>query len=199
MSVFYLENEELKGVLIDKGVLQEVNRSFFHPLGMALTIKYYEETDIAEIFLQTTNDDEGFIFTEIDSDKQRVFREFANDKYDRRQDEVGFIIQTHNIDSYIKKEDKKFDFKTERLKFILDLLQSFFQSIHFKFLKHSNDFDYSYTFPEIDVLKTELQCSYEDENWESVAAYSFLLNFHSKLEKEIEKLADKERNIKNGK
>jgi len=48
----------------DKGYLQEANRRFFHPLGLALSVRLDEKDDkVKEIFVMEVLDDpEGFCF-----------------------------------------------------------------------------------------------------------------------------------------
>ena len=93
----YLEKENLRSVLQDKGILQEANRTFFHPLGLALTIIYFEQTERTELKLQYTEHEEGFVFDSLDKIKRDIFRDFANDKYEKRQDYLGFLIQIQDM------------------------------------------------------------------------------------------------------
>lgn len=58
---------------VDKGYLQEVNRKFFHPLGLALRIEIddngqYKLGDI----LDSRDDAEGFLFNIIERDKEEI-------------------------------------------------------------------------------------------------------------------------------
>ena len=76
------------------GFLQEVNRQFLHPLGMALEITIDDNGDekISGIW-DHRDDPEGIIFVEVDQDKIKRVAEFAEKKAEARKAEVGFIIQ----------------------------------------------------------------------------------------------------------
>jgi len=68
------------------GYLQEVNRLFFHPLGLALEIVIDDHGERLGGIWDSREDDEGFYFGKdmIDKDKSRfVLREFEKRKYAR--------------------------------------------------------------------------------------------------------------------
>lgn len=75
-EVKYIDAKEFR----EKGYLQEVNRRFFHPLGLALEIRL--ESDGTESFgavWDYRNDDEGIYYDIANSDKERKER-FNNNK-----------------------------------------------------------------------------------------------------------------------
>lgn len=58
---------------IDEGYLQEVNRQFFHPLGLALSINLDDDGNpigFGEVW-DYRDDPEGIIFGSLDNDKTR--------------------------------------------------------------------------------------------------------------------------------
>lgn len=61
----------------DEGFLQEANRLFFHPHGLALAVEYDEDTEqvtgIAGVW-DYRDDPEGMIFGSVDADKVRHVR-----------------------------------------------------------------------------------------------------------------------------
>lgn len=87
---------------MDGGYLQEVNREFFHPLGLAISV-ICEENDDGELeavelggIVDMRSDPEGMVFAEgeIDDDLvKKVDEEFA-EKAENRMDKYGFIIQS---------------------------------------------------------------------------------------------------------
>jgi len=78
----------------EKGYLQELNRQFLHPLGMAL----YTSTDnngnesFGGVF-DSRDDAEGFILSEVDSDKVKNVEEEQEEKRKSRVKELGYFIQ----------------------------------------------------------------------------------------------------------
>ena len=76
-----LKGEELKEELSDNGLLQEVNRRYFHPLGLALGY--------------TVDDDpEGMIFAEPPSAELRDRVKFRrNWRFAGRRQSLGYDIQ----------------------------------------------------------------------------------------------------------
>jgi hypothetical protein len=86
---------------IEKGYLQEVNRNFFHPLGLALTLIFErDEKEPSSFFIWDCRDDpEGFLFDDSVS-KQKAFREKAEfiekekDAWvEKRSNKLGYFIQ----------------------------------------------------------------------------------------------------------
>lgn len=89
-DIKYMEIEEF----IDEGYLQEVNRRFLHPLGLALeaslpdgTLKVWDYRD----------DPEGIAFKNIDSDvmlrKARHVWSLWKGRQKPREDSLGYMIQ----------------------------------------------------------------------------------------------------------
>jgi len=84
----------------EKGFLQEANRMFFHPLGLALEIEISDDgTESLGGVWDYRHDPEGMLFSEdaISSDdannkKRNVDRERANHS-ENRVNSFGFIIQ----------------------------------------------------------------------------------------------------------
>jgi len=83
---------------VEGGYLQELNREFLHPLGLAMSVIIEEDDDGNVEFggiVDSRDDPEGIVFAEdmIDKDKvDKVSEEFA-EKAENRMDKYGFIIQ----------------------------------------------------------------------------------------------------------
>lgn len=81
------------------GYLQELNRQFLHPLGMALEIKIHE--DGSETFGEIwdyRHDESGILFADgvLDADaigKAEAFDEFQTKQLQGRKNALGYIIQ----------------------------------------------------------------------------------------------------------
>lgn len=79
------------------GLLQEVNRSFFHPLGLALSVEIDEDGNERLQGLWDGRDDpEGWLYVKeygYDAEKVRIAHEFMWEKYAQRLESLGFVIQ----------------------------------------------------------------------------------------------------------
>lgn len=83
--------------LRDTGLLQEVNRQWFHPLGLALSVVIGSETTKLEII--DGEDPEGFIFGEgvMEPEKAARFEAFRRERHAPRLAALGFIQQASAI------------------------------------------------------------------------------------------------------
>jgi len=79
--------------LQELGLLYEVNRTFFHPLGLALTIITGENTDYLVGIRDDRNDPEGIIFGRFDLDKISKAQQFISERHAMRKSTLGYIIQ----------------------------------------------------------------------------------------------------------
>jgi hypothetical protein len=76
------------------GILREVNRVFFHPLGLALAVECDRDTEAPHaICLLETTDPEGYAFGELDRDKVARFKEWAAGRAPERQAALGYTVQ----------------------------------------------------------------------------------------------------------
>ena len=77
--------------IIDSGILQEANRRFFHPLGLALAITF--PGGKMEL-LDARDDPEGFIFDSISKSKLERFVRFMAERKNSRLESLGYIVQS---------------------------------------------------------------------------------------------------------
>lgn len=99
----------------DLGLLQEINRKFFHPMGLALaiTIDEYDNYTLTGI-IDNREDPEGFIFDsklleDKDSiDKMETVEQMYYSKLKTRVEKLGFFIQPvyqfKNYKDYLKNQ-----------------------------------------------------------------------------------------------
>jgi len=80
---------------VEFGYLQEVNRQFFHPLGLALDAHVDPDSGVARLGrIWITDDPEGFIFgSAINLDKSRRVEKRRLQKARARMKKFGFVIQ----------------------------------------------------------------------------------------------------------
>jgi hypothetical protein len=84
-------NKKMTGLeMSDEGYLQEVNRQFFHPLGLAM----YVDPETNEMGVFDYRDDlEGVAFNSISINKTQQVMGRALDRFKARNDALGYWIQ----------------------------------------------------------------------------------------------------------
>lgn len=82
----------------DGGYLQEVNRQFFHPLGLALWIQYSDDETACYLhsIWDSRDDPQGFVFGPgmINQELLNKVRDEMSKKLTYRSQTLGFAIQT---------------------------------------------------------------------------------------------------------
>ena len=78
-------------LLTNYGIINEVNRSFFHPLGLELLI-----SPSNQLVLYKETQDCPIRFEKIDKLRQSIFNGYSQEQYERRRDKLGYIIQTQD-------------------------------------------------------------------------------------------------------
>jgi len=191
----FLVNAELKEIMIDSGVLHEANRTFFHPLGLALGIRYYDDSEKTELIMMQDVDEEGTVYKYLDKFKMEMFREFASKKYELREEKLGFIIQVKDCDDEEETSKNNKTIKTERLDIVFKYLNMFFYEVQHKFIKHHEKADIDNTVISRSGAENMLAMAVEDNDWESVAAWAMILKYYDKWYKEISSLEMRNSNV----
>ncbi len=82
---------------LEGGFLQEVNRQFFHPLGIALVVKIDKEKNVEDLFCiwDCRDDPEGIVFEreQISVEKANYIKELFDRVALHRKNLYGFVIQ----------------------------------------------------------------------------------------------------------
>ena len=81
----------------EMGLLTEVNRTFFHPLGLALEVIIDDETGEEKLggIWDYREDPEGILYHEenFPTEKVEKAQEFIKSQYEKRFKTLGYIIQ----------------------------------------------------------------------------------------------------------
>jgi hypothetical protein len=80
----------------EMGLLAEVNRTFFHPLGLALEIVIKEDgTEKLGGIWDYRNDPEGILYAKaaFPTDKIKAAQKFIKEKHEQRLKTLGFLFQ----------------------------------------------------------------------------------------------------------
>lgn len=180
-----LNNQELKEMMLSNGVLHEANRTFFHPLGLALAVKFYEENSKASIILYQDDNKEGTVYGYLDRFKMQMFRDFCQEKYMDREDALGFIIQTRDFEESDKNYKSNKNIKTRRLEIIFKYFKTFCFNMQKKFIKHHEDMDNNNQFISKDTAYHMLQRAFDNNDWVSVATWAMIMENYTNLKHEI--------------
>lgn len=86
---------------MDAGYLQEVNRRFFHPLGLALMVAADTDDETGEVtsdwriegIIDVRDDPEGMIFEEVDPEKVERIEQEETRRRPAREAALGYWIQ----------------------------------------------------------------------------------------------------------
>ena len=79
---------------VDSGYLQEVNRRFFHPLGLALAVMIDDMGTVELDEIRDGRDDvEGNVFDQVDLAKAEYIQAEWDDRAGVRQCVLGYVIQ----------------------------------------------------------------------------------------------------------
>lgn len=85
---------------VEKGYLQELNRSFLHPLGLALMVNINETKYSLEYVEDCRDEDEGFYFgfkdrSNLDESirKKESIENLWNERIANREEKLGFMIE----------------------------------------------------------------------------------------------------------
>ncbi len=82
---------------VDLGLLQEVNREFFHPIGLAMAVTVEDDGRVSGFGgIMQTDDPEGFLYdpSAIDQSKVERAQEFMGGRLETRRLALGFKTQT---------------------------------------------------------------------------------------------------------
>lgn len=92
----YMDPEEFRQL----GILQEVNRQFFHPIGLALAVGIDDSGKAVAIagVLDNRGDPEGFIYDFGDGEEEALrkakrFAAMQQEAHERRRERLGYVIQ----------------------------------------------------------------------------------------------------------
>lgn len=131
-----VKENELLDLLENTGILQEINRTFFHPLGLNLKL----EKDLT-IILERTNKDYGCILDTINKFSIKSFMKFAQEKHKKRQELTGFVIQTRDMLRNERLEVPVTPIATLKLQTLLKELDNFTFQIKRRLMEKSKDYD----------------------------------------------------------
>jgi len=78
------------------GLLQEINRLFLHPLGLALEVVVEDDgSERLGGIWDYREDEEGMLYgdDDIDQDKRLRVMQFMSDQHRKRENTLGYVVQ----------------------------------------------------------------------------------------------------------
>lgn len=166
-----LKAHELLDLLENSGILQEANRTFFHPLGLNLKLN-----DDFLLVIETTEDEHGFLLNNINPLALKVFRNFSQEKYKKRQEIAGFIIQTKDM---IRQAQLKVPVTTPatlKLDTLLKEVDSFTYEIKKRLMQKSKDYDTELFDFDPSAISYDMFNDFQKENFVDGAARAMIMN-----------------------
>jgi hypothetical protein len=186
-SLKILQGTELLDTLENKGLRSELNRVMLNPIGLDLNI-----AADGTIYLQATNSPYGIVKSRIDHFKRTAFRSYSETKFNARQRQYGFIIQTKDMYNAEKMNDESTPIApptSVRLGIILSLLDQVFYLCKQRVMDKSNSRDEKWwqTWSENDLIGNMYSAIMEGR-FTDLINYAAMLIGVDDFKKAIEKL-----------
>ena len=182
-----LKSKELMDHLGSNGILQEINRSFLHPLSMEMRInsKLGEEIEI-----HTTDNPKGFLLDRINKFQSRIFSRFSIQKHTERNRLLGFAIQTEDLYRTNNMEPELgllIPPERKKIEAIIKFFHIFCHAVHSRLLKNHAHKDHIFDPIQFDKehQKKMLLKNIEEEDWLDVAAIASFLHQNTSLIEEM--------------
>jgi len=188
-----IKGEELLDMLVNSGVLPEVNRTFFNPLGLNLQL----EKDLT-LSIEKAYEEWGIIQETINRLALKVFMKFAQEKHKARQQMAGFIIQTHDMIRKDKLETPVTSPATLKLETLLKEVDQFAYDIKKRIMEKSKTYDQElFDFDEA-ALSYDMFEDLQHDRFVDGAARAILLNGIGRINirmKEIRKIEKDQKKV----
>ena len=84
--------------MVDSGYIQEVNRRFFHLLGLNLEVQQHEDGTWELVGIVDFRDDkEGLVYHQVEAEKVKAIQHELDRRIEARQKHFGWFIQPYEI------------------------------------------------------------------------------------------------------
>jgi hypothetical protein len=195
-----IKDQELQDLLQNIGILQEVNRTFFNPIGLNLVLNKNLNLE-----LEKTEDEEGIISHTVDKFRLQIFNEFRNKKHRARHEKLGCIIQTKDLirnEKLAEKEDLKLSTPENlKLKKLLSCVDEAAYAMKKNLMEHSANKDRDAQEIPFNEVFRAITFDMEQGKFLDAATKMILIHFQEDIELEldrIEKIKTDQRRILKG-
>ena len=187
MTVKKLDNDMLIDLFSNNGIVQEVNRTFFHPLGIELKINSEEK----KLEYYYTEEDKGFLLEVISDFQSKLFSAYRNERHEKRGEALGFLIQINDL--YRTKnigDSLPIPPSTKKFNKIINCFNSFAHGIYKVFAIHHKEHDENLDPNQFnkESLLTRIEANIRQGEYEDAAALLCLLRNLEILKKYMEEL-----------
>jgi len=180
----YLEGPQAIDTLVNQGVLHEVNRTFFHPIGLSLVMRV-NANDSTELKIKIVDASDEFVIQNLDKFKQRVFSNLLTERMTKRQDSLGFVIQTRNF--FEESAEREIPFETKKLEAIIEAIDSFaFKMRERVFRKHVEKDTERSGIPEKEDMASRMLENILNGNLIDCAVHAAMIRFYDEIQEKIE-------------
>jgi len=190
-----IDKQELADLLLNKGVLQEVNRTFFNPLGLDLIL-----TEELKLKLMASENPYGVVKHTIDINQVKIFNEFRTPKLQKRQATIGFIIQISDIIRKALIQDNTLTpTSTLKLNYLLQCVDNVTYEVKKRLMQKSGDYDSHLEDMNERKVFQGMEVDVARENYIDAVAKLILLQFKDGIKEklvELRKIATKQMKIK---
>lgn len=180
-----IEGEELADILINNGILHEVNRTFFNPIGLRLALN----KDLS-ISIEKSEDEWGFLLDTVDKFSIQAYMRYAIKKQNLRQEYAGFIIQTRDM---IRKDKLKVPVtptSTLKLQALLKQVDNFTYEVKKRLMEKSKTYDTElFNFDE-SALSYDMFEDLQHDRFTDGVARAILLSNINELNNKIKKIRE---------
>jgi hypothetical protein len=186
-----VNKNELLDLLENTGILQEANRTFFHPIGLNLKL----EKDLT-LSLEITEDEHGFILHTVDKFKINAFNHYRMERHKKRQARAGFIIQTRDMIRSDKLETSIVAPSVLKLNLLLTELDNFAFDIKKRLMEKSPEKDKDLKDLDIEELIYYMHLDFQKGNYIDGAARATLVERIEPINKRLKDIRKLEKEQK---
>jgi len=180
-----IKGEELADILVNNGILHEVNRTFFNPIGLKLTLK----KDLS-ISIEQSEDDWGILLDTVDKFSIQAYMKYAQEKKNLRQAYAGFIIQTRDMIRKDKLEVPVTPTSTLKLQALLKQVDDFTYAVKKRLMEKSKNYDAElFSFDE-SALSYDMFEDLQNDRFTDGVARAILLSDIENLNEKIKKIRE---------
>ena len=182
-----IKTEELQDLLENTGVLQEVNRTFFNPLGLILVLN-----ENLQLEVRKTDDAEGITLHTVDRFRLQIFNQFRNEKHKARQEKLGYIIQIRDLirkDKLAENKDLLLS-SPENLKLtkLLRCIDNASYEMKKNFMEHSKSKDKKAKDIPFNEVFRAIEFDMEQGKFLDAAAKMILIHYQEDIEIELDRI-----------
>ena len=192
-----VSKEELMDLLINHGILQEVNRTFLNPVGLDLTL-----TEELNLKMMKTDDLNGIVKHTIDKNQIRIFSEYRKPRHEQRQKNLGFLIQIGDvIRKNLIQDNTITPTSTLKLNYLLKCVDNIAYEVKKRFMEKSKTYDSHLENIDYEHIGRMAEADAARENYVDAIAKLILVHFKKDIDiklNELRKIDKKQKSLLKG-